>query len=136
MEYKKDAAPRLTFDNEMNMIIFEHLISQTGEVQKKYTYIPDGDYEGLIWKDGKWIHIQKVFTQKAAEGQEPVPAPIRDAQGNIDESKLSNRMPANNEEATDSIPAAPVKDVPKKLVINIMHQLKKFPNQQLHLRSF
>ena len=114
MEYKKNAGPRLTYDPDQDIIIYEHLISETGEPKKKYTYIPDGDYEGLIWKDGKWIHIQKVFTQKTAEGQEPVPAPIRDAQGNIDESKLSNRMPANNEEATDSIPPAPVKDVPKK----------------------
>jgi hypothetical protein len=104
MEYKKNASPRLTYDPDQDMIIYEHLISESGEPQKKYTYIPDGDYEGLVWKDGKWIHIQKVFTQKTPEGQEPLPQPIRDAQGNIDESKLSNKMPANDEEATDSIP--------------------------------
>lgn len=103
MEYKKNASPRLTYDPDQDMIIYEHLISESGEPQKKYTYIPDGDYEGLVWRDGKWVHIQKVFTQKTPEGQEPVPAPIRDAQGNIDESKLSNRMPENNEEATDSL---------------------------------
>ncbi len=106
MEYKKDASPRLTYDPDQDMIIYEHLISETGEPQKKYTYIPDGDYEGLVWKDGKWVHIQKVFTQKTPEGQEPMPQPIRDAQGNIDETKLSNRMP-DNAEQTDSIPPAP-----------------------------
>lgn len=95
MEYKKDAAPRLNYDNEMGLIIYEHLISETGEPQKKYTYIPDGDYEGLKWKDGKWVHIEKVFTQVTPEGQEPIPAPIRDAQGNIDQSKLSKRTPEN-----------------------------------------
>ncbi|MDP4283785.1 MAG: hypothetical protein Q8891_05140 [Bacteroidota bacterium] len=95
MEYKKNAGPRLTYDPEMDMIIYEHLISETGEPNKKYTYIPDGDYEGLKWRDGKWVHIQKVFTQKTPEGKEPVPLPIRDAQGNIDESKLSQRMPEN-----------------------------------------
>jgi len=114
MEYKKSASPRLTYDPDQDMIIYEHLISESGEPQKKYTYIPDGDYEGLAWKDGKWVHIQKVFTQKTPEGQEPVPAPIRDAQGNIDETKLSNRRPENNNEATDSIPPAPVKDLQKK----------------------
>lgn len=106
MEYKKNASPRLTYDRDQDMIIYEHLISESGEPQKKYTYIPDGDYEGLVWKDGKWIHIQKVFNQKTPEGQEPVPHPIRDAQGNIDESKLSSRMPENNgssEEPADSI---------------------------------
>jgi hypothetical protein len=96
MEYKKDAAPRLNYDNEMGLIIYEHLISETGEPQKKYTYIPDGDYEGLKWKDGKWVHIEKVFTQITPEGQEPVPAPIRDAQGNIDQSKLSKRTPEDS----------------------------------------
>ena len=95
MEYKKNASPRLTYDAERDMIIYEHLISETGEPNKKYTYIPDGDYEGLKWMDGKWMHINKVFTQKTAEGQEPVPLPIRDAKGAIDDSKLSQRMPPN-----------------------------------------
>lgn len=98
MEYKKNAAPRLNFDKEMNIIIFEHLISQTGEAQKKYTYIPDGDYEGLKWKDGKWVYIEKVFNQITPEGKEPVPNPILDAHGNIDESKLSNNIPESLQE--------------------------------------
>lgn len=97
MEYKKNAGPRLTYDTELGMIIYEHLISETGEPNKKYTYIPDGDYEGLKWKDGKWVHIQKVFSQVTPQGQEPVPEPIRDAKGNIDYSKLSQREPENPE---------------------------------------
>lgn len=99
MEYKKNAGPRLTFDNDMNIILYEHLISETGEPQKKYTYIPDGDYEGLKWTDGKWVHIEKVFNQITPEGHEPVPNPILDEKGNIDESKLSNRMPENTEDS-------------------------------------
>ena len=110
MEYKKDASPRLTFDEDQDMIIYEHLISETGEINKKYTYIPDGDYEGLKWIDGKWVHIQKVFTQTTPEGQEPVPHPIRDAKGTIDESKLSQRMPENvNIDEPKITPKAPVK---------------------------
>ena len=105
MEYKKNAGPRLTYDPDQDMIIYEHLISETGEPQKKYTYIPDGDYEGLKWVDGKWVHIEKVFTQKTPEGQEPVPRPILDPNGNIDESKLSTRMPENySTNPGDSIP--------------------------------
>jgi hypothetical protein len=103
MEYKKDASPRLTFDTEQDMIIYEHLISETGEINKKYTYIPDGDYEGLKWIDGKWVHIQKVFTQTTPEGQEPVPHPIRDAKGTIDESKLSQRMPESGKSSEEPI---------------------------------
>jgi hypothetical protein len=113
MEYKKNASPRLTYDEDEDMIIYEHLISETGEPNKKYTYIPDGDYEGLKWKDGKWVHIEKVFTQKTPEGKEPVPHPIRDAKGTIDESKLSQRMPEGygDDSAQEMQPAAqaPVK---------------------------
>ena len=111
MEYKKDASPRLTYDPDMDMIIYEHLISESGEPNKKYTYIPDGDYEGLKWTDGKWVHIEKVFTQKTAEGQEPVPQPIRDAQGNIDNTKLSNRMPEG--QGNDADTSGEQKVIPK-----------------------
>ncbi|MEO8823635.1 MAG: hypothetical protein ABI366_08670 [Ginsengibacter sp.] len=102
MEYKKNASPKLSYDNEMGIIIFEHLVSETGEPKKKYTYIPDGDYEGLKWKDGKWIHIEKVFNQITPEGQEPVPHPVLDAQGNIDESKLSQRRPEDQDSEEQS----------------------------------
>jgi hypothetical protein len=96
MEYKKNASPKLSFDTSMHLIIFEHLVSETGEPQKKYTYIPDGDYEGLEWKDGKWVYIEKIFNQVTPEGKEPVPQPILDAKGNIDESKLSQRRPEDD----------------------------------------
>lgn len=113
MEYKKNAGPRLTFDQDMNMIIYEHLISETGEVQKKYTYIPDGDYEGLKWKDGKWVHIVKVFNQITPEGQEPVPHPILDDKGNIDESKLSKRLPEDEEGNEPALQTPPSKNKKK-----------------------
>ena len=101
MEYKKNASPKLAYDKDMGLIIYEHLISETGEPLKKYTYIPDGDYEGLKWKDGKWVYIEKIFNQKTPEGQEPVPQPILDANGNIDESKLSQRMPEGQDHSED-----------------------------------
>jgi hypothetical protein len=59
----------------------------------------------LQWKDGKWIHIEKIFTQITPEGQEPVPQPILDANGNIDESKLSQRRPQDEEPAAKSTPS-------------------------------
>lgn len=88
LEYKKNASPRLVYDIDQEIIIYEHLISETGETQKKYTYVGDGDYEGLKWKDGKWVHINKVFNQVTKEFEEPVPNPIRDAKGDIDKTKL------------------------------------------------
>ena len=103
MVYKKNASPRLTYDPNLGMIIYEHLISETGEPQKRWTYIPDGDYEGLVWRDGKWVHIEKVFRQKTPEGQEPVPQPLLDPNGNIDESKLSKVLPEGYEDSKGKI---------------------------------
>lgn len=92
MTYKKYASPRLTFDPELNMIVMEHMISETGEPNKKYTYIPDGDYEGMKWKDGKWVYVNKIFTYVTPKGEEPVPHPILDEKGKIDETKLKNNQ--------------------------------------------
>ncbi|MEP6616171.1 MAG: hypothetical protein ABJA57_06305 [Ginsengibacter sp.] len=107
MEYKKNASPRLTYDQDQDMIIYEHLISETGETQKKYTYIPDGDYEGLQWINGKWVHIDKVFTQKLEDGNAPVPAPLRDVKGTIDETKLKDNEGEIKDE--NSQPAVTIK---------------------------
>lgn len=99
MEYKKTAGARLTFDEDLDMIILEHLESETGEPLKKWTYIPDGDYEGFKWKNGKWIHIEKVFTQITELGKEPVPMPVKDAQGNTIEENLKENYPSEEKPA-------------------------------------
>jgi hypothetical protein len=115
MEYKSNASPRLTYDPELGIIVYEHMISETNEPAKKFTYIPDGDYEGLKWTDGKWVHIQKVFNQVTPQGQEPVPDPIRDAKGNIDYSKLSQRAPEEIEQSQETnSPASPSAEKPGK----------------------
>ena len=90
MEFKKEAGARLVYDNDQHMIIFEHLESETNEPKKKWTLIPDGDYEGFKWKNGKWVHIEKVFNQITPEGQEPVPSPVKDNQGNTIEDQLKD----------------------------------------------
>ena len=106
LEYKKEASPRLTYDTEMNMIIFEHLISESGQPNKKWTLIGDGDYEGFKWMDERWVYINKIFKEVTAEGNAPVPAPLRDANGKMDETKLKG----NNEE----MPKTPAKPAPRK----------------------
>lgn len=88
MEYKKDAGSRLSYDPDLDMIIAEHLVSESGEPDKKWTYIPDGDYEGFKWKNGKWVHVEKVYHYVTPMGKEPMPNPIRDNEGNINDLKL------------------------------------------------
>jgi hypothetical protein len=86
MEFKKDAGARLTYDDDMSMIIFEHLISETNEPKKKWTLVGDGDYEGFKWVNGKWLHVEKVFTEVTPDGQAPVPKPVNST-GNLLDDK-------------------------------------------------
>ncbi|HEX5025046.1 MAG TPA: hypothetical protein VFV68_07225 [Agriterribacter sp.] len=76
IEYKKGGNGSIKFDEELNMILFDHLISENNQPDKKYTYIPDGDYEGFKWEKGRWVHIDKVFDFKLQDGQAPVEKPV------------------------------------------------------------
>jgi len=99
IEYKKEANTLLNYDPELDMIVFDHLISETDEPGKKNTYIPDGSYEGFRWKGGQWVHVDKVFDFQLQDGQFPVDDKIRDEQGNIDEKKLEEASQRNMEKA-------------------------------------
>ena len=79
MEFKKDANPRMVYDPELDMIVMEHLVSESNEPNKKWTLIPDGDYEGLQWKNGRWVYVEKLFSQVTPEGKAPVPAPMNES---------------------------------------------------------
>lgn len=93
LEFKKEAGARLTYDEDLKMIIAEHLESETNEPNKKWTYIPDGDYEGFIWKFDQWVHKEKIFTQVTAEGSEPVPVPLNKTTPDLQLDKIEE-MPA------------------------------------------
>ncbi len=102
MEYKKEAGPRLNYDKDLDVIIVEHLVSESNEPAKKWTLVGDGDYEGFKWRNGKWVHVEKVFNVVTPDGQAPVPNPIRDPSGNLDENKLKGA-----EEEVKPAPAKP-----------------------------
>ncbi|HZH95246.1 MAG TPA: hypothetical protein VEY06_05140 [Flavisolibacter sp.] len=91
IEYKKEARILVNFVPDEDMILVDHLISETDEEDKPYTFIPDGDTEGFKWQNGKWLHIDKVFGFKLEDGQAPVPAPLRDGNGNNIEGRLKQQ---------------------------------------------
>jgi hypothetical protein len=100
IEYKKEASTFVNYDPDLNLIIYDHLISESDEPEKPYTYIPDGDSEGFVWKGGKWVHIDKVFDFKLEDGQAPVPDPVRDNQGKNNEEKLQQQSNKNKAKKT------------------------------------
>lgn len=112
IEYKKEANTLFNYNPEMDMIIVDHLISETDEPDKKNTFIPDGDFEGFKWKEGQWVHVDKVFDFKLQEGEFPQEALIKDEQGNIDEKKLEEASRKNYEKANKQKSAeAPAKKI-------------------------
>jgi hypothetical protein len=116
IEYKKEASTTFNYSADLDMVIFDHLISESDEPNRPETYIPDGDFEGFKWNEGKWEHIPKVFTEVPDEfkkvdpflGNAPTDDAIRDKDGNIDEKKLEERSRKNEEKSKQ-----PVKPKPK-----------------------
>lgn len=84
LEYKKNGRARMLYDPELDLIIFDHLISESRNTQDKSTLVPDGDYEGFKWMNGQWVHISKVFNEQVDMrgvdpilGNAPLPMPIK-----------------------------------------------------------
>ncbi|MBV8251629.1 MAG: hypothetical protein JO154_03400 [Chitinophaga sp.] len=77
LEYKKESSISLNYNKEKDMIIFDHLISESNEPEKKFTLVSDMDYEGFKWMMGQWIHVEKIFHDAIPLGQgPPVPQPM------------------------------------------------------------
>jgi hypothetical protein len=116
IEYKKEAATTLNYNEDENMILVDHLISETNEPDLPWTFVPDGDYEGFKWVDGRWQHVDKVFDFKLQDGEAPVPDALKDTEGKSDEQKLSDRSRKNMGEKMDEKPVKTDKPLPKKPV--------------------
>lgn len=117
IEYKKEASTTFNYNPDMDMVIFDHLISESDEPHRPETFVPDGDFEGFQWKEGKWDHIGKVFTDVPDQfkkvdpflGNAPLDDAIRDKDGNIDENKLEERSRKNIEKAKEKEKVKPKK---------------------------
>ncbi|QEC44440.1 hypothetical protein [Pseudobacter ginsenosidimutans] len=117
IEFKKEAKAFFNYDPELDLIIVDHLISETDEPARKNTYVPDGDYEAFKWKNGRWVHVTKFFNQKLKDGQFPTDAKILDDAGKADEQKLEEQSRKNYEKERKKnggspTPPSPIKKKP------------------------
>jgi len=95
LEFKKGTRVLVNYIDDMEMILVDHLISESDQPDLAWTLVPDGDQEGFKWENGKWVHIDKVFTLKLEDGQAPVGDPLLDPNGNKDEKKLQEKTDKN-----------------------------------------
>jgi len=85
---KKNARVLVNYIADLNLILIDHLVSENNDPDNKWTYVPDGDQEGFEWKNGKSLHIDKVFNLKLKDGEAPHEVPILNQRGN---QKVSNQ---------------------------------------------
>lgn len=61
MEYKKEVQASLNWDKEYNAIYFDKLVSQVNDPNRKYTYVPSGQYDGFKWKGTRWGYVENLI---------------------------------------------------------------------------
>jgi hypothetical protein len=114
IEYKKEARTFFNYDPEKDIIVFDHLISESNEPDRKSTYIPDGDFEAFKWQNGQWVHVERLdFEYKLKDGQFPKESVILDDAGNANEQQLEEASRRNLQRA-EGRPEEPKKAAPPK----------------------
>ncbi|MBL0232709.1 MAG: hypothetical protein IPQ08_03485 [Chitinophagaceae bacterium] len=103
IEFKKDTRVLVNYIPDLGIILVDHLVSETDQPDLPQTLIPDGDQEGFKWENGKWIHVDKVFTLKLKDGEVPVGDPLLDPKGNRNEQKLQEKSDKNRGKEKDKV---------------------------------
>jgi hypothetical protein len=73
LQYSSESTVRLNYDEELKIIIFDHLIEMAGFMGEGANKYPDGSYEGYRLENGLWRHIPKVWDQVSDEPPRPFP---------------------------------------------------------------
>lgn len=76
LEYKKEVQASMNWDTDFNAIYFDRLVSQVNDPNRKYTFVPSGQYDGLKWKNEKWVYVENLIPIDIREdGEAPTPNP-------------------------------------------------------------
>jgi len=82
LQYSADAKVKLNWDEQYQMIIYDHLIPFPSPYGRDMTQVPDGSYDGYKFEKGRWKYVDKVFDDKQKDV--PFPEPILDARKDND----------------------------------------------------
>lgn len=104
LEFKKNARVLVNYIPDLDVILVDHLVSETDEPEHPWTLVPDGDNEAFRWEKGQWLHVDKAFDFKLDMegtdlylGKPPVGEPILDNKGKRDEKKLKDKSDKNRQ---------------------------------------
>lgn len=77
LEYKKEVAASMNWSEEQKAIVFDKLVSQMNDPNRKYTFVPSGQYDGFKWDNGQWVYVRDLIpAQIFKDGEAPSPKPI------------------------------------------------------------
>lgn len=72
LEYKKGVSVSMNWDEEHNAILFDDIASQVNDPNRKYTYVPTGQYNGLRWAGNTWRFVPNLIPiLELQDGQAP-----------------------------------------------------------------
>jgi hypothetical protein len=72
LEYKKGVQVAMNWDAERNAILYDELVSQINDPNRKYTYIPSGQFYGLRWSNEQWHVVPNIIPiLQLEDGQAP-----------------------------------------------------------------
>lgn len=79
IEYKKEVQASMNWDADFNAIYFDRLVSQMNDPNRKYTFVPSGQYDGFKWKGNKWEFVKNLIpVDNRKDGEAPSPTPLFD----------------------------------------------------------
>jgi hypothetical protein len=82
LEYSAEASVRLNWDEQYQVVLFDHLIPVPSPHYAGMTNVPDGSYEAFQFTKGRWKYIPKIFNDVNEEV--PMPEPILDSRKDKD----------------------------------------------------
>lgn len=76
LEYKKNVQVSLNWDEERKAIYYDRLVSEQNDPNRKYTFVPSGQYDGFRWQGEKWVHQKDLIpVLELKNGEAPSGAP-------------------------------------------------------------
>lgn len=77
LEYKKSVQVSLNWDEEKKAIYFDRLASESNDANRKYTFVPSGQYDGFRWQNDRWTLVKDLIpVMEMKDGEAPSGAPI------------------------------------------------------------
>jgi hypothetical protein len=70
LEYKKEVSVGMNWDEVHKAILFDDIASQVNDPNRKYTFVPTGQYNGLRWSNNHWKFVPNLIPVKELQDGE------------------------------------------------------------------